>query len=399
MADRHILLEQLAHHDSFYLYEESVIQASTQRLQANFPAAQFLYSMKCNPAGKVLDTVFGQGFGADAASCREVEMAAERGVAPSLIYFSAPARTEAELRRVWGKCVLIADSLREVALIGRIAAEKGETARIGVRINPDFTFAADQGVAGKFGIDEEALWSADLSGVEVIGIHVHAKSQELSADVLAHYYENMFALIGRVQDKLGVSLRFANFGSGLGIPFAPGEEPLDVEALGARFEIMAAECRAKWPELRILIETGRYVSGKSGTYVTKVLDKKVSRGKTFVLLRGTLNGFARPAVAQMVRGFTETPFPYEPIFTHVEASALTPLTDTEETETVTLAGNLCTAADIIARDITLPRLEVGDGLALDNAGCYAAVMTPMQFASLTPPAQLFLTADGQVVDA
>lgn len=399
MADRHVLLEQLSRHPSFYLYEESVIQAAASRLQSNFPDAQFLYSMKCNPAGRVLDTVFGQGFGADAASLGEVLAAEAHGVSPELIYFSAPARTEEDLRSAWGRCVLIADSLHELALIGRIAAEKGETARIGVRVNPNFTFAGDSGIPGKFGIDEEALWSADLTGVQITGIHVHAKSQELSAAVLAHYYENMFALIARVQERLHVPLRFANFGSGLGIPFAPGEEELDVETLGARFQAMAHSCRAAWPQLRILIESGRYVVGKSGTYVTRVLDKKESRGKTFLLLHDTLNGFARPAVAQMVRGFTDAPFPYEPIFTHVDASALLPLSDCQDQETVTLAGNLCTAADIIARDISLPRLEIGDGLALTNAGCYAAVMTPMQFAFLTPPAQLFLTKDGKVIKA
>ena len=399
MADRQVLLQQLRYHNSFYLYEESYILDSIRRLKDNFPGAQFLYSMKCNPAGRVLDTVFSQGIGADAASLGEVDAAWKRGVSPDLIYFSAPARTEADLRAACRRCVLIADSLHELEMIRRIAAEKDEIPAIGVRINPDFTFAADEGVAGKFGIDEAALWSADLSGLDIVGIHVHAKSQELSADVLAHYYENMFALIERVQQHLGVTLHFANFGSGLGIPFAPGEEPLDVVGLGKRFQEMRRVCAEKWPQLKILIESGRYIVGKSGTYVTRVLDKKVSHGKTFVLLYGTLNGFARPAVGEMVRSLSDHPYPYEPIFTHVQASALLPLTDHTETETVTLAGNLCTSADIIARDVTLPRMDIGDGLALDNAGCYAAVMTPMQFAFLTPPAQLFLTADGRVMEA
>lgn len=399
MATQQLLMQQLQYHNSFYLYEESCILDSIRRLQDNFPGARFLYSMKCNPAGRVLDTVFAQGLGADAASLGEVDAAWKRGLDAGRIYFSAPARTEADLRSAWGRCVLIADSLHELEMIRRIGAEKGETPAIGVRINPEFTFAADEGVAGKFGIDEEDLWNADLRGLDIVGIHVHAKSQELSADVLAHYYENMFALIDRVQSRLGVTLRFANFGSGLGIPFAPGEEPLDVESLGRRFQAMRQACAEAWPGLEILIESGRYVVGKSGTYVTRVLDKKVSHGKTFVLLCGTLNGFARPAVGEMVRTMTDHPFPCEPIFTHVHASALIPLTDHTDTETVTLAGNLCTSADIIARDVTLRRLEIGDGLALDNAGCYAAVMTPMQFAFLTPPAQLFLTADGRVMEA
>ena len=125
MADRHVLLELLKQYNNFYLYEESVILDSIGRLKTNFPGAQFLYSMKCNPAGRVLDTVFGQGFGADAASLGEVIAAGERGVPAGLIYFSAPGRTEADLRAAWGRCVLIADSLHEVDMIRKIAAEKG----------------------------------------------------------------------------------------------------------------------------------------------------------------------------------------------------------------------------------------------------------------------------------
>lgn len=403
MATRQLLRDLLRRYDSFYLYEEALIQDAAARLEAAFPGVRFLYSMKCNPAGRVLDTLFGRGFGADAASAGEVALAEKHGVSAEGVYFSAPARTEADLRAVYGRCVLIADSLREVELIARIAAEKGETADIGIRINPDFTFTEDQGVPGKFGIDEDALWAAaphlaELS-IRVVGIHVHAKSQELSAAILARYYERMFALIGRVQQRLGVTLRFANFGSGLGIPFAPEEAPLDVAALGQRFQALAQQCHAAWPDLRLLIETGRYVSGPAGTFVTKVLEKKVSHGKTFVLLHDTLNGFSRPAVSEMVRLLSPAPTPYEPIFTHVDACRILPLTDTAETETITLAGNLCTSADIIARDALFPRLEIGDGVAMTIAGCYAAVMTPMQFASLTPPAQLFLQADGTVTTA
>ena len=397
MADRKILLEQLKHHNSFYLYDESVILDSIARLKSNFPGAQFLYSMKCNPATRVLDTVFSQGFGTDAASLGEVMASHEHGVPSELIYYSAPGCTEEDLRAAYGRCVLIADSLNKVETIARIGAEKGEIPEIGVRINPDFTFVSDHGIPVKFGIDEEALWNADLSGVKIVGIHVHAKSQELSADILANYYKNMFALIGRVQEKLGVELRFANFGSGLGIPFVEGDQPLDVEYLGEKFQTMHADCKAAYPNLQILIETGRYTVGRSGTYVMKVVDKKVSYGKTFLLMCNTLNGYSRPAVSLMAHGFAANPAPYEPLYMAIDDTAYTALTDNTDLETVTIAGSLCTAADTIARDMTLPRLEIGDGLALSNAGCYASVMTPMQFAFLKPPAQLFLTTDGKVV--
>lgn len=389
-----LLRELLSQYDSYYLYDEAGIRAAISRLQAGFPGARFLYSVKCNPAGKVLDTIFSTGVGADAASLWEVEAALARGVSPDLIHYSAPGRPEADLRRAYGRCVMIADSPRDIAIIADEAARRGQTAEIGVRINPDFTFTSDHGISGKFGMDEEVFLAADLSHVRITGIHVHAKSQELNADTLAGYYRNMFALVDRVQRHVGHSLTYANFGSGLGVPYLKEEHELDISALGAQFQSLLEEFHSRYPQTQICIETGRYLTCKQGVYVTKVLDKKVSRGKTYILLNSTLNGFVRPAVSQMMRGLNATPC--EPMFTHEDAFQFIPLTENTDTETITLCGNLCTAADTIAHNITLSRLEIGDGVAMTNAGSYAAVLSPMQFACLTPPAQLLLAADGSV---
>lgn len=404
MANRQLLSNLLQKHPNFYLYEEDVIRSAAKNLQNAFPETKFLYSVKCNPAGKILDTVFDAGLGADAASAAEVELASQRGLPPDAIYFSAPGRMVEDFRRVWGHCVVIADSIRELELLSRIAVETGQNIKVGVRLNPAFTFTSEEGVSAKFGVDQEVFFEqiarfTALPGIEIAGIHVHAKSQELQADLLAGYHRKMFHLAAQVQELLGHPLEFVNFGSGLGIPFAAQEIPLDIGAVGASFADALAEFRHTAPHTRLFIETGRYVVGKAGTYAARVLDKKQSRGKTFLLLCGTLNGFARPAVSRMVRSMADHPTPCEPIFTAPWSEEWIPLTDAVKQETVTVCGNLCTAADTIAQDITLPCLEIGDGLAFTNAGCYAAVMTPMQFASLPQPAQLFLTQDCQVLDA
>ena len=391
----HTLLQDLlSRYESYYLYDASGIRSAITQLQTHFPGAQFLYSVKCNPAGKVLDTIFSANVGADAASLWEVEAALSRGVPAELIHYSAPGRPEADLRKAYGRCVMIADSLRDIAILADEANKRGETAEIGVRINPNFTFTADEGIPGKFGIDEDTFFAADLSNVRINGIHVHSKSQELCGDNLVSYYKKMFGLVKRVQAHIGTSLRYANFGSGLGIPYIAEDIALDVAAVGAQFQHLMAEFRDQHPEVQICIETGRYLTGKNGVYVTKVLDKKVSRGKTFVLLNSTLNGFVRPAVAQMMRGLHSPAC--EPMFTHEDAFQFIPLVENRETETVTLCGNLCTATDAIAHGISLPRLEIGDGVLMTNAGSYAAVLSPMQFAHLTPPAQLLLEADGSI---
>lgn len=402
--NREAVLEQSKKHNSFYLYDESIIIENTQKLKNDFYGVDFLYSMKTNPHPLVVKTIFAQGFGVDAASLAEAVIGNENGVSKDMIQYSSPGKTIEEIETGLKISTLIADSLDEVKRIDAAARRLGMFAEIGVRINPDFTFYSDKGISSKFGIDEEAVFEAipcwkEMKNIKVVGIHVHSRSQELSAEILGRYYERMFDLADRIQNALGYSLKFINMGSGIGIPFSTKDSPVDTESLGKKMSALMAEFRAKLPETRIFIETGRYVSGKSGVYVTKVLDKKVSRGKTYLILDNTLNGFVRPSIIEFVMSFTkdEYPGPNEPLFTSNDAFEYIALKDSEETETVDLVGNLCTAQDVVKKDITLPVLEAGDVIVMTNAGSYAASVTPMQFSTHVPPAQLFLKTNGEVL--
>ena len=132
----------------------------------------------------------------------------------------------------------------------------------------------------------------------------------------------------------------------------------------------------------------------------KVVDKKVTHGKNFVLLSATLNGFARPSMVAMLEHFMGNgPIAaWEPIYTGDHSFQMIPLVETAERETVTVTGNLCTGTDLVLSDADMPKMEVGDTVVFPNAGSYAAVISPMQFASQPKPAQLFLRADGTVVN-
>ena len=90
--------------------------------------------------------------------------------------------------------------------------------------------------------------------------------------------------------------------------------------------------------------------------------------------------------------------PAEPLFTGLNAFQFLPLSEKEPNETVTLVGNLCTAADVIAEDVVMPHLECGDSVVITNAGSYAAVLSPMQFSTQEPPVELFLTQTGDVLE-
>lgn len=398
-----VIAQQAERYDSFYLYDERCILEHTERLKRGFPQVEFLYSLKCNPDPHVIRSVFAQGFGADAASLGEVLLAEEAGLPKEEIFFSAPGKTPGELRTALSKSNIIADSLGELELLDRLSEELGTVTSVGVRISPSFSFSGGPGLPSKFGIDEDQLYrfleTSPLSHIEIAGIHVHLRSQELRAPVLAAYYENMLALAERVRKALGHELEYVDMGSGMGIQFSPKDEPLDMEALGRAAGGRLDSFKEAHPGTRLIIEVGRYAVGKSGVYAAKVLDRKVSRGVTYLILKNTLNGFARPSVAHMVSRFSPEadPAPWEPMFTCRDAFQIRTLKDEPPCEEVTLVGNLCTATDVIAEGLSLPRLDRGDVVVLTNAGAYAAVMTPMQFASQERPAELFLTADGRIL--
>ena len=402
--ERNAILKLAESYDSFYLYEEAVILRNINRLKADFPGVSFLYSAKCNPYPKVLECVLAQGFGIDAASAAECVMGQRAGLEPNQILYSAPGKTLADIKAALPIATVIADSAGEVGRIQQAAAELGITADIGLRVNPDFSYGTDSGAASKFGIDEQLIYDSmeawkKLPNIRIVGLHAHLKSQELSAETLKGYYRNMFRLSVSMREAFG-TLKFVNLGSGMGIPFCETDKPFDTTALGAETQRLMAEFQEKLPETRFYIETGRYAVGTAGTYVAKVVDKKVTHGKNFVLLSATLNGFARPSIVAMMQHFMgDGPIAgWEPIYTGDHTVQIIPLVETRERETVTVAGNLCTGTDVVLADAELPRMEVGDVVTIPNAGAYAAVITPMQFASLKRPAQLFLRTDGTVVD-
>lgn len=400
MFDRELILKLAEKYESFYLYDGRTVLDSIAALGSSFEGVRFLYSAKANPHPSVLRCIFDEGFGLDAASMGEVSMGVKLGLAPEDIYYSAPGKSMNDLDAALEKCVIIADSAAELERIQYLAARHGVKAEVGVRINPNFTFDGEGGVSCKFGIDEDealkklAEWEK-LKNLHICGIHVHSRSQELDTQRLCDYYARMFELAVRCQKTLGRQLHFVNMGSGIGIPYAATDSAVDIKKLGAHMNKLCKEYAAELPEARIFIETGRFVSGRAGVYVTHVNDVKTSLGKKYVILANTLNGFVRPSIAQMVERASDAA-PCEPLYTGPDAFGFTPLTDETETETVTVCGNLCTGADVIAQDTELPRLRTGDVFVITNAGSYAAVLTPMQFASLTPPVQIFAAPDGRL---
>ena len=246
MKNKRMILKLSEKYNSFYHYDGQIVQNSIDNLKNSFEDVQFLYSAKTNPHREIVKKVVENGFGIDAASFGEVLLAQANGLGADKIYYSTPGKTQQDIEGAADKAVIIADSFSEIKMIDETAAGKGIKLQIGVRINPDFTFDADKGASAKYGIDEEAFfahkdWIKSLENTEIIGIHVHSKSQELRGDVIAAYHRKMFALCKKVEQQLDIKLKFVNLGSGIGIPFAEEDIPVDVAKLGAE---------TPWPNIR-----------------------------------------------------------------------------------------------------------------------------------------------------
>ena len=299
---------------------------------------------------------------------------------------------------MWGKCTIIADSLSEFDRLEQCAAANNEWIAVGVRVNPNFSMIGDSAVSSKFGIDEEQLITADLRfpHLKIIGIHVHLRSQILDADILCEYYRNCYMLAERMSGLNGAEIQFINFGSGIGTVYdSTGEKPLALEKIGQTLRTLRAKNNNSL-QAKFILETGRFVVCNAGTYYTRIVDRKVSCGKTYLVVQNAMNGFLRPAIAELLRQNIGA-FPHngqEPLYTCGSQSEFHILGRAENCETVDIVGNLCTALDVMARDIPLPHAEIGDILAVSNAGSYGCTLTPLLFSGQEQPKE-FLWTEGE----
>ena len=408
-TDLAALAEQHGH--PFYLYEEEKIAAQLALLQRTFQEFTILYSIKTNPHPEICRFMACSGVGADAASSYEVGRALDAGIKPEDIFYSAPGKTVKEIADGLGKCVITADSYNELLRLETMAKESGlftpdEPMPVGLRINPDMSFQAGEfpeitkGVSSKFGVDEESLTAhkelfASLRYVRLRGIHVFLRSQVLNHASLATYFEKAFALGVRCKEEFGGDISFINFGGGLGIAPTADSPGLDIHALRESIRELVAAYSPLLPGCRLYLESGRFLVGAAGTFVTRIEDVKTSRGKTYVIAPGCLNGFLRPSVMNLLGGLpVPVKGPYEPLYSNSSAHRIALPGKQGEARPVTVCGNLCTSLDAVATDVPLPDPQVGDLLTISNAGAYAATLSPSGFGSFPAPVEIYMGKDG-----
>lgn len=363
----------------FYAYDRELLTRRVAELRAALPASIKLhYAMKANPMPAVVNHMARLVDGIDVASGGELLVALDSGADPHEISFAGPGKRHGELRQAVAAGILInIESFREVAELGAIRQATGWPVRVAVRVNPDFELKGSGMKMGggpkQFGVDAEQvpelLAEIGKAGLAFEGFHLFAGSQNLRPEAIVEAQQKCFELAQRLAESAPAPVKFLNLGGGFGIPYFPGEQHLDLSSIGANLAAIAAEAAEKMPQAEIVIELGRYLVGEAGIYVTKVLDRKVSRGLTYLVTDGGLHHHlsASGNFGQVIR----KNYP----------AAIGNRMDEPAGEAVSVVGPLCTPLDILTDKMPLPHAEPGDLVVIFQSGAYGATASPRGFLS------------------
>lgn len=381
------LLAERVGETPFFAYDRSLLTARVAELRAALPAAVNLsYAIKANPMPAVVHHLSGLVDSFDVASALELRTALNTTLPPQHISFAGPGKGIAELRQAVAAGVTVElESGTEAQRVVEIGQQLGTRPRVAIRVNPDFDIKGSGmrmgGGSQQFGIDAEKVpellkrFSED--DLDVLGFHVFAGSQNLHADVLAQAQRNTVDLVLRLADSVAWPVRYLNLGGGFGIPYFEKDVPLDLSVIGENIaDLLATKIGPQLPAARVVVELGRYIVGECGVYVTRIIDRKESRGRTYLVVDGGLHHqlAASGNFGQVIR----RNYPV----------AIGNRMDEAPSETASVVGKLCTPLDLLGDRVELPAAEIGDLVVVFQAGAYGRTASPTAFLSHPEPPEV-----------
>ena len=371
-----------------FVYSAALIRRRARELLSALPNRVAVhYAVKANPYGPVLQLMSELVDGFDIASIGELALVQQAGIASDRISFAGPGKRTPELEAAIAAGVTLnLESEGEAARALDAAARIGITPRLAIRVNPEFDLKGSGmkmgGGAKQFGVDAErvpALARAVIaSGAEWRGFHIFAGSQALSAAAIIDTQAQALALAAQLADASGAALPHCNLGGGLGIPYFPGDEPVDVTSIGNALGEALSQLPPVLAETQFCLELGRYLVGEAGIYLTEIVDRKVSHGEIFLITDGGLHH--QLAASGNFGTVVRRNYPVA-IATKFGAPV---------EEQASVVGCLCTPLDRLAEKGGFPRAEVGDLVAVFCAGAYGASASPSQFLGHGPAAEMLV---------
>jgi diaminopimelate decarboxylase len=373
----------------FYAYDRRLITDRVAQLRAALPADVHLhYAIKANPMPAVVQHLAGLVDGFDVASGGELKVVLDTTMLPDKISFAGPGKGERELRQAIAAGIVInLESGRELDRIAAFAAETGRRPKVAVRVNPDFELKSSGMKMGggpkQFGVDAEIvpalLARMKTLPVEFYGFHIFSGSQNLKAEAIIEAQTKTLELARRLAAHAPGPVRLLNLGGGFGIPYFPGEQPLDLAAVGANLAALMPDARRDFPEAEFVIELGRFFVGEAGLYVSRVIERKESRGQIFLVMDGGLHHHlaASGNFGQVVR----KNYPVL-VGSRVEAEG--------EAQPASAVGPLCTPLDVLGDRMNLGHAREGDLVVVLQSGAYGLTASPTAFLGHPAPVEVLV---------
>ena len=370
--DRHLSCEEVSLQtlaDSVgtpaYVYSKAAILGSLAAYERAFASVPHVvcYAIKANANLAVLSTLARAGAGADITSGGELYRALRAGIPARKILFAGPGKTREEMRDALKAEILMfnVESLSELRTLDEVAREMGVRAPVALRVNPDVDphthpYIATGLKTSKFGIPfaqalEAYEHAARLPGLDVVGVQMHIGSQLTKSAPVVDATARVASLVKTLREH-DVEIRMVDIGGGLGIRYRDEAPPTQAEWADALLPALTEL------GVTVLLEPGRSIVGNAGVLLTRILYRKETGEKTFLVVDAAMNDLIRPSLY----GAHHEIRPVD------EGRLAAPV------ETVDVVGPVCESGDFLAKDRALPRLEEGDCLAIMSAGAYGFVM-------------------------
>ena len=356
---------------------------------------QISYAMKCNPNPAIVRRLSEKIEWLDISSGGELALAGKNGWDPARMSFTGPAKRDAELALAVDARVgaIVLESTQEAERLDKLSAKARIVQPILIRIAPS-KMPPGFGVhmAGKpsqFGIDEEEIGPAikqiiSLPHLRLCGFHIYAGTQCLREDVIVESYAAFISIFQRVCESHNICPEKLIFGSGLGIPYYEQDKSLNLAAIAQRVNPLLDDLRQQpaYSKTDLILETGRFLIGPAGFYLTSVVSTKRSRGTEIRICDGGMNhhlGACGHLGSVIHRNYRMFKLGAE------DASG--------EQGRYDLFGPLCTSIDMLGHGVLMSKLEMGDIIAICNSGAYGLTASPIHFIS-HPPAREILVGEG-----
>lgn len=373
----------------FHIYDEKAIRANARRLLAAFSwAPQFkeYFAVKATPNPAILTMLREEGIGADCSSLPELLLSDMAGIKGENIIFSSNDTPAEEFKKARELGAII--NLDDISHIAFLEKHAGIPEIISFRYNPGPLMQSGNTIIGypeeaKYGLTKAQILEAyriiKEKGVKRFGIHTMVISNELNPDCFIGTANMMFDLIVELKQQVGIDMEFVNFGGGIGIPYKPEQEAVNLEYVGAGIKKAYEEkiVGNGLQPLRISMECGRMITGPYGYLVATVLHKK-NTYKQYVGLDACMANLMRPALYGSYHHIT------------VVGKENAPLDHKYD-----VTGSLCENNDKFAIDRQLPAIDIGDRIVIHDAGAHGFAMG-FNYNGKLRSAELLLQENGDV---